>query len=116
MTQTTAACGPLGSLVDLAKAKPILLLPAIIAAFTCGHVFVGYVPTKADCDADADKVAVSQDGWAHWVGKEGDVTFGVANKPLPKHVCVIELDKDKATAFVADRSFTWDVWRKEHQG
>ena len=116
MTQTVASCGPVGSVLDLIKKHPALFLPATLFTIACVGSAVAYVPTKDTCDNGADKVAVV-DGTAHWVGKWGEVAFGVANKPTPKDVCVIVLDKEDAMAFNANNSLAWDDFNKwKNQG
>lgn len=112
-----SVAGAFNTCVHGVIAKPILgavLIPAVLAVFACGPTVYAKVFTK---DCVGDKVAVAADGWANWVGKSGDLKFQVANNPLPKDLCVIEVTKEAAAAFAADQKLAWaDFNRFKQQG
>ncbi len=108
------ACNPLSAAFNHGPKKPLaLILPALLFAIPCYGSVVAYVPTKAGCGGDMT-VSVAKDGSAEYVGKGGVVDFTVLNTPTPKTACVKELTHEQSTAFAADRTFTWNVWKEEH--
>lgn len=115
MTIGTPGGGLVTTIYNYCSAQPLrvavvaVVVPAIIATLVCGPSVYAKVFTK---DCIGDKVAVASDGWADWVGKSGDFKFQVANNPLPKNLCVVEVPKGADAAFAADQKLAWADYNK----